>query len=200
MKIASWNVRGLRRKEKKRAVKRLIRTGNFDMLLIQETKIKEANPKLPRWLWGNANFNCEFDNSDGNSGGLLSCWREGFFTMEAKFVSSNFILLVGSILNKSFRCRIGNVYAPNVDSDGQHLWDELTSVLVNSKVPWALGGDFSVVREAEEKIGLTFNQVAIDQFSDFIEGLGLIDLPMSEGNLLGVITESCPLFAVWIDF
>ncbi|XVE89926.1 hypothetical protein DITRI_Ditri20bG0035300 [Diplodiscus trichospermus] len=73
MKIASWNVRGLGRREKRKAIKRVLCIKKVDMLMVQETKIKEICPRLPRWLWGNENFLGEFVESEGNSGGLLTC-------------------------------------------------------------------------------------------------------------------------------
>lgn len=43
-------------------------------------------------------------------------------------------------------------------------------------------GDFNVVKTHEEKLELSFNQGAVDAFSDFIESLGLIDLPLLGGS------------------
>ncbi|XVF47834.1 hypothetical protein PTKIN_Ptkin03bG0142700 [Pterospermum kingtungense] len=61
------------------------------------------------------------------------------------------------------------------DDDGSkgYFYDE---------VPWCLGGDFNIVRCVEEKIGLSYNQRAMECFSEFIEGLGLIDLPLGRGS------------------
>ncbi|XVE89927.1 hypothetical protein DITRI_Ditri20bG0035400 [Diplodiscus trichospermus] len=77
--------------------------------------------------------------------------------MESKMVSKNYILLVGMLKEYNMRCGFGTIYAPNIDSDRQVLWVELTDIVSNSGVPWCLGGDFNVVKIPEEKVGLGYN-------------------------------------------
>ncbi|EOY26081.1 Uncharacterized protein TCM_027474 [Theobroma cacao] len=48
-------------------------------------------------------------------------------------------------------------------------------------IPRVLGGDFNVVRSQDEKLGGPINEIASSQFVEFIEELGLVDLPMSGG-------------------
>jgi len=43
MKYVSWNCRGLGSKTKEEAIKDLVRMTNLDVLLIQETKMEEAD-------------------------------------------------------------------------------------------------------------------------------------------------------------
>lgn len=182
MNCVSWNVRGLGRPEKKRSVLRFLKRENFVFMALQETKLKELNSRLFRWLWGNEDILAEGAASDGNSGGLISFWRPNFFTLESKIVSNRYVLLVGTVVGVNLRCGFGNIYAPNDDAEREVFWAELQSVIVDASVPWMLMGDFNVVRSAEEKIGMTLNQAALNVFSDFIENLGLIDLPLVGGK------------------
>ncbi|XVF82161.1 hypothetical protein PTKIN_Ptkin16aG0022600 [Pterospermum kingtungense] len=129
----------------------LVVNKKFDFLCIQESKIKVDSPRLHRWLWGNAAISCEVVQSDGNAGGLISCWRDDFLQVESKYVSDRYILVVGSIKKFNFRCGIGNIYAPNDDLDRRSFWEELVSVIRGVKVPWCLARDFNVVRNQEEK-------------------------------------------------
>ncbi|XVF49611.1 hypothetical protein PTKIN_Ptkin04bG0027100 [Pterospermum kingtungense] len=46
----------------------------------------------------------------------------------------------------------------------------------------------------EEKIGMTLNQVAMDKFSDFIEGCSLVDLPLVGGTFTWCSNRSPPSF------
>ncbi|XVF78918.1 hypothetical protein PTKIN_Ptkin14bG0176700 [Pterospermum kingtungense] len=114
VEIVSWNVRGLGRVEKKKVVRKLFSKVKFDFMVLQETKIKELSPRFHRWLWENEPVLSEVVLSEGNAGGLISCWREEFFTLETKFVSQRFILLVGRVKGHEVKCGFGNVYAPNV--------------------------------------------------------------------------------------
>ncbi|XVF73357.1 hypothetical protein PTKIN_Ptkin12aG0195100 [Pterospermum kingtungense] len=87
MKVASWNIRGLGRVEKMRAVRRFLVREKFDFIAIQETKLKEVSPRIHRWLWGNEPISFEVMASDGNSSGLISAWRNDFFSVDLKYVS-----------------------------------------------------------------------------------------------------------------
>ncbi|XVF74334.1 hypothetical protein PTKIN_Ptkin13bG0102100 [Pterospermum kingtungense] len=200
MKLGSRNVRGLGRSENNRVVKKLIVNKKFNLFFIQETKIKEDEPRLHRRIWGNVPISWEFVTSDGNSGGLISYWRDEFFHVDFKHVSSRFILLIGTIKRTNFKrgfgnvyapnddsdrvafldertnfkCGFANVYAPNDDSDRASFWDELVSIINNIEVPWCLIRDFNVVRSPKEKVGLTVNNAAMSFFLVF-ETLGLID-------------------------
>ncbi|XVF16841.1 hypothetical protein REPUB_Repub10bG0066700 [Reevesia pubescens] len=52
MKIISWNVHGLERKEKRRAVRRLVLFNKPDLLLLQESNTESDDDWFVRSLWG----------------------------------------------------------------------------------------------------------------------------------------------------
>ncbi|XVF77454.1 hypothetical protein PTKIN_Ptkin14bG0044900 [Pterospermum kingtungense] len=113
---------------------------------------------------------CEAVNSIGNSRGLISCWRDEFFELESKVVSQSFIFLMGSVKSCNFRCGFGNVYAPNDDNERRDFQEEIQSIIRRSGLPWRLAGDFNVVRYPEEKIGMSYNQIAMDSFLILLKG------------------------------
>ncbi|XVE69059.1 hypothetical protein DITRI_Ditri09bG0119200 [Diplodiscus trichospermus] len=78
----------------------------------------------------------------------------------------------------SGRCRFGNICAPNNDTDRALLWEELRVNLNNWEVSWYLGGYFNIVRYQKGKIGATTNFLAMNAFLEFIESVGLVDLPL----------------------
>ncbi|XVF69249.1 hypothetical protein PTKIN_Ptkin11bG0065900 [Pterospermum kingtungense] len=128
-------------------------------------------------MWGSNSVQMECVLSNRNSGGLMSCWRDEFFSVESKFVSQRYILLVGVIKSRNLKCGLKNVYAPNDDMERSALLKELQHILESNDVPWCVAGDFNMVRTSEEKIGFSMNQSAMDCFSGFIKVLGFIDLP-----------------------
>ena len=67
MKIVTWNVRGLGRPKKKRAVRRLFSQRKCDMIFIQESKLEAVDSRL--WHGPQAG---EFVSSVGAAGGLIS--------------------------------------------------------------------------------------------------------------------------------
>ncbi|XVF56015.1 hypothetical protein PTKIN_Ptkin06aG0082600 [Pterospermum kingtungense] len=93
---------------KKRVVKRLRKKSSFDMILIQETKMMEENSRSSRWIRGNKAISMELVKSDGNSGGLITAWRENLFAVEKKIISQRYILLIGTIEEDNFKCGLGS--------------------------------------------------------------------------------------------
>ncbi|XVF65903.1 hypothetical protein PTKIN_Ptkin09bG0288100 [Pterospermum kingtungense] len=154
MKLVTWNIRGLGRREKQRAVKRLLAKGRFDLVFLQETKLNKHNARLGRWLWGRDPFKIEFVNAIGSAGGLLFCWNVHFFQLERKVLAHR-----------------------------------------TENIPWCLGGDFNVVRTPEEKRGESVNTRALYDFSNFIEGLGLVDLPLLGGVFTWSSNRKAPSFS-----
>ena len=45
-----------------------------------------------------------------------------------------------------------------------------------------IGGDFNVVKGMEEKVGVVYNHSVMSDFSNFIEDLGLMDIPLASGR------------------
>ncbi|XVE81889.1 hypothetical protein DITRI_Ditri15bG0102300 [Diplodiscus trichospermus] len=194
MKIGTWNIRGLGRGEKKRAVKKLVSKGKLNMLFLQETKLKNTSVRLSRWLRGSSFFRGVFVDAEGTAGGLVTCWDENFFEEESRITSNRFILLIGFIKSINLRCGFMNLYAPNDDAERMNFWNELEELLSNVEIPWCLGGDFNVVRSSEEKIGVVYNQTAMSQFSNFIENMGLVDMPLTGGKFTWCNNRASPTF------
>ncbi|XVF34116.1 hypothetical protein REPUB_Repub18cG0029800 [Reevesia pubescens] len=77
------------------------------------------------------------------------------------------------------KCAFVNLYALNDDIDRDSFWDEPVNLVSDLDVPVCLGGDFNVVRRADEKIGCSLHKKAMEQFNDFIEKLGVVDFLLS---------------------
>ena len=112
MKMLSWNIRGLGRREKRNRLRKLIRDNEIDVVLIQETKKEVISKEIVRSVWPDMEFDYLEVGARGYSGGLLCIWNEKRFRLEDACCSRNFIVLAGIVL-PNFKCTIINVYAPN---------------------------------------------------------------------------------------
>lgn len=56
MKVMSWNVRGLGRKEKRGKIKKLVFDRKVESLMMQETKRRSMNDCFVRSLWPSENI------------------------------------------------------------------------------------------------------------------------------------------------
>ena len=84
MNIVSWNCRGLRNSSKVEVVKDLLRMASPDILLLQETKIEEANLlSLSKKNWKKESGMVV--SARGSSGGLATPWIEELFLLEQSF-------------------------------------------------------------------------------------------------------------------
>lgn len=82
MKILSLNVRGLGRREKRSKVKKLVSNLKVDMLLLQETKLKDLKPIILQSIWGISEVESVHVDADGSAGGLITLWSPSFFIFE----------------------------------------------------------------------------------------------------------------------
>lgn len=74
------------------------------------------------------------------------------------------------------------VYGPCDRKERKGLWKELAAINGIMSQPWAVGGDFNVLRFEEEKRGRAKNTTAMRELSKFIHELSLIDLPFHGGS------------------
>uniref|UniRef100_A0A2N9HZL3 Endonuclease/exonuclease/phosphatase domain-containing protein n=1 Tax=Fagus sylvatica TaxID=28930 RepID=A0A2N9HZL3_FAGSY len=74
------------------------------------------------------------------------------------------------------------VYGPQSDGDRRVMWEELFRLANWWDVPWCVGGDFNVVRFLSERLGADQFTPAMNDFSEFIFSLGLMDIPLKGGK------------------
>ena len=111
MKTLSWNVRGCNAPDKIRLIKRCLDQSKSDLVLLQETKIKEDDfslfkNKFRRW-------ECLLSRAQGASGGMAILWKPNILEITDFFLDSNWqwVRVVVKQLHCSFS--VFNVYGPN---------------------------------------------------------------------------------------
>ena len=62
------------------------------------------------------------------------------------------------------------------------MWDELIGIQQYWDVPWCYIRDFNIIRFPSEWLGGLRLTLAMETFSEFIEELNLIDLPLEGGS------------------
>ncbi|KAL4341551.1 hypothetical protein GQ457_08G025710 [Hibiscus cannabinus] len=127
-------------------------------------------------------FNVVFSASNGAYGGLISIWDPEFFNCESNRVERNIIVLIVKLRKINYKCALINVYGQNIDGERAQLFEDLAECIRGINVPVIIGGDFNIVRTREEKLGVSFHSAAMNKFSEFIEELSLVDLPLIAGR------------------
>ncbi|CAM8993758.1 unnamed protein product [Rhodiola kirilowii] len=180
MQIISWNVRGVNGAKKQKMIRRLKQQHQLDMLFLQETKIAKLEEKTVSLLWGKEQVHWSSLDSVGRSGGLLTMWSPEFFQLSAEIKGRGFIHVRGkvSVGAQETEMNFINVYAPSTEKDKLLLWEELMEVRNSNGGGWIIGGDFNAVIHEEERRGSTFNCKEADQFFEFIQAMGVMDMPL----------------------
>lgn len=70
------------------------------------------------------------------------------------------------------------VYGPHTNPEREELWDEIAGVGGLWGNQWVLGGDFNVCRFESERLNCIRRSKAMKTFSDIIQDLQVIDLPL----------------------
>ncbi|KAL4308799.1 hypothetical protein GQ457_01G003850 [Hibiscus cannabinus] len=179
--ILSWNTRGLGRPEKRRSVVKTINSCGAKVVFLQETKVSGSKMDTIRRMCGQRKDGCSISPATGASGGLMSLWEKGFFSLESQISYDRVIVLIGTFSSNNERCGLVNVYAPNDPVERGCFFESLSNILVSAQVPVIVGGDFNVVKCREEKVGAAVDDRAMGKFNEFIQCNGLVDLPMG-GN------------------
>ncbi|KAF5934424.1 hypothetical protein HYC85_030595 [Camellia sinensis] len=93
MILLSWNIRGLRRPEKRSKIKSIVRVRKVDVLLIQETKRSSVDENFAKSLWPWEELEYMEVGADGSAGGLLCLWNPQIFELKECCSARSFVIL-----------------------------------------------------------------------------------------------------------
>ena len=181
MKIISWNIRGLNAKIKKSALKKIIARHDPHFIFIQETKVESFNPKIIKTIWNVENVGWLYTPSVGNSGGILSMWKEDFFKISSHRVENSWIAIHGHFPSLDFQGVMVNIYNPCCRLARSQIWASLEEYWANAQTPFLILGDFNEVLGPEDRGSHEFSQGGAKEFEGFIQQTQLTEIPASDG-------------------
>jgi exonuclease III len=181
LKLLSWNVRGLNDPKKRVVLKNWLRKWKVDVVCLQETKLDKVDGRVIHSIWGNRFAGWEVLNAVNTAGGVLLLWDKRVVNRVDSKVGTFSVSCQWKSLIDGFEWVGTGVYGPNRDESRSELWDELSEVRHQWTQPWSIFGDFNVVRFPSERRGCVRINPAMVDFSDFIEGFYLVDLPLNGG-------------------
>ncbi|GMI76747.1 hypothetical protein HRI_001344000 [Hibiscus trionum] len=173
-----WNVRGLGKPEKVRAVTKVLKSSKAKIAFLQESKISQFAPNLIKRLKGRLFSECVLSPSVGASGGIISLWDGCFFRVSSSMITDRWIGLVGQLESCSSECLLINLYAPNDLASRKRVFEDISEFIEKTQLPTLIGGDFNCVRNREERLGTATNKEEMENFHEFIQRNNLLDLPL----------------------
>jgi hypothetical protein len=179
MKIMSLNLRGWGNSAKRRRLSLLIKKGEFDICLFQETKRASFSDSMLHSLWGHNDIMWVAKESIGLSGGMLSVWNKDIFSFKYSFTGVGFLGICvdwrGGLLY------IVNIYSPCSSRGKRKLWSDLIDLKLNfDPGEWCFGGDFNAIMKLGERRGINGSGIQLDraEFSHFCDAMELVDIPV----------------------
>uniref|UniRef100_A0A2N9HG92 Endonuclease/exonuclease/phosphatase domain-containing protein n=1 Tax=Fagus sylvatica TaxID=28930 RepID=A0A2N9HG92_FAGSY len=181
LKLLTWNVRGLNDPKKRVVLKNWLRKWKVDVVCLQETKLDKVDGRMISSIWGNRFAGWEVLDAAHTAGGVLLLWDKRVVDRIDSKVGMFSVSCHWKSLGDGFEWVGTGVYGPNRDDSRSELWAELVEVRNQWSQPWCIFGDFNVVRFPSERRGCVRVTPAMEEFSDFIDGFNLIDLPLNGG-------------------
>ncbi|XP_071740879.1 uncharacterized protein [Rutidosis leptorrhynchoides] len=174
----SLNIRGIGQTGKISWLKRICNKEKPTILGLQETKCEQTHDNTNESFWGNSDFKFVQKDSVGASGGILTIWDSNIFSVNYAIEGEFFLAICGSWAGYDSEIVFINVYGPHSNSKKQRLWNELLSLINSLHIPHIVFGDFNEVRNKTERMNSEYNQHWANNFNNFINNSGLIDLPL----------------------
>ncbi|XP_071689151.1 uncharacterized protein [Rutidosis leptorrhynchoides] len=174
----SLNIRGIGQTGKISWLKRICNKEKPTILGLQETKCGQTGDNTIESFWGNSDFKFVQKDSVGASGGILTIWDTNIFSFNYAIEGEFFLAIRGTWAGHDSEIAFINVYGPHSSSKKLRLWNELSSLINSLNIPHIVFGDFNEVRNKTERMNTDCNQHWADNFNNFINNSGLIDLPL----------------------
>ena len=112
------------------------------------------------------------------TGGVLIIWDRRVLERLEIMVGSFSMSFWWQGMGDGFIWACLGVYDPNDNNVRGQMWDELVGIQKYWKVPWYCIGDFNIVCFPSKRLGNSRLTPTMEQFSEFIDDLNLIDLPL----------------------
>lgn len=193
MKILFWNIRGMGRVARRRQLREIVLYEKVDVVGIQETIKKEFSQKELRSLVGDTHFSWNWLPAVGHSGGILMGVKQGILEVEDYDTGKHYLSMVIKDKQHNFKWELIVVYGPAHHGLAPSFLQELNQKCKQTNLPKVLGGDFNLIRRAEDKNSSNLNFPLIHLFNDFIAENKLLEIKRGGPRYTWTNKQSCPV-------
>jgi hypothetical protein len=139
----------------------------LDGIYLQETMKEEFFQRELAELSGNSHFVWIWLGDKGHSGGILVGVKDGLHEVEDSEIGEYYTSMVLRDKVTNFRWELISVYGPAQHAKSVDFIAELSSKCLYSMLPLVFGGDFNLIRNAQEKNNGNLNYGLMDRFNMF---------------------------------
>jgi exonuclease III len=187
----SWNVRGLRDKNKCDMVKDALLSNPVDIILLQETKLSHIDKfKYSTFLSNHLKNLISINASDASHGSIIA-WNDSKFKLISSILKTFSITIQVESESNAILLWISNIYGPNLDEERPSFFLELKELADQIQGPWLLVGDFNFIRNPHERSTLHMSQNEL-LFNETIWDLSLQELSLQDQNFTWSNMQASP--------
>ncbi len=195
LQVCSWNVRGLNDLVKRGLIKSVVSRLKESVLCFQETKICEFSRSFICSFARSYFDKCHFIKAVGASGGIFTGWNYRYFTCVEVLVWDYSLTLRLKHHNIGFLFLLTNLYGPPSWQGKEEFCRELVALKGECIGPWVVCGDFNFTRNQNERRGRCWSRKLMLMFSNLINELELVDLPLGNQQYTWSNMQSNPTMA-----
>ncbi|OAY70197.1 hypothetical protein ACMD2_24755 [Ananas comosus] len=143
----------------------------------------------------NNSWNVRGLNDVGASGGIVTCWNSRDFSC-TEVVVGKYSLTV-RLEHFANKCSffLTNVYGPPAWEGKTDLCNELSALKSVCNGRWILCGDFNLTKDQNERRGRSWSTRLTTMFTDLLNSLELIDIPLGNKSFTWSNMQLCPTLA-----
>nr|XP_051208064.1 uncharacterized protein LOC127323999 [Lolium perenne] len=162
MRALFWNIRGFGRRGRRTLLKEYLRLHRIDVVLLQETIKQDFTDAELASLEVGEKFFWSWLPANGQSGGMLLGVSDSLFEVGRMDRGQFFLSL--SVLHRvsNKKMEVIGIYGPADHARSRGFLDEISVKIAGCTLPILMGGDFNLIRAAEDKSNDNLNWPLID--------------------------------------
>jgi exonuclease III len=176
--FASWNVRGLGQRRKRDDVRAAIDSFLPSVMCLQETKQTNISNFFASSFLPPSLRSFVFKPSEGASGGIVTAWDDQILDLIHHSIDAFSVTTTFSLRSEDLSFSVINVYGPCVHDQKSAFLASLELIFASLYGLVSIIGDFNLIRSPRDKSNGNFNSSEASLFNDFINNLGLIEIPL----------------------
>ncbi|XP_074305959.1 uncharacterized protein LOC141641188 [Silene latifolia] len=178
MNFGFWNVRAMNKEVKQRFVNTFLHSNNIGLFGLLETKVKATNiSRMVNKIFGN--WSVSTNNSCHPGGRVWVVWNPHFFEIQFLQYDAQYVHIHATNKFNQMKFSYTIIYAFNGVGERESLWATLRNIASQTQGPWAIGGDFNCVLQANERLGGNVTVAESEPFYDCLHACGLLDIAAS---------------------
>lgn len=172
--ILVWNVRGLKAKRHREAMRGAVVDHNVSIVCIEETKLHVISQRLIYEMLGTEFTSFSYLPVSDTRGGILVACRIPNASIRPSHIGEFSVTVELTVRESSWL--LTSVYGPQATADKVEFLDKLRAVRSTHAGVWMLAGDFNLILDGTDKSNANINRHNMGRFRHFVDEMEVKDI------------------------